>query len=164
MLPYFSIAQIMHVGSPRFAQLNDQFVQVIDMTILDSGQQIKISLPADQDGGIFEGVYYTPNVSNIVHELKGRKQVSEAAIASVEKHKAVIEECNNILSQLEGEAEKDKMPPEAQRFMEIMNQRLGPLEQSQVEIMKMLQELRATNSTSQRADIAPKNETSNEKI
>lgn len=52
----------------------DGFVNSVELVIQDSVSQLTIYLPSQSDEGIYNGVYYTTDIVNIINEVTMHKQ------------------------------------------------------------------------------------------
>ena len=74
--PIFDTAKIVKVGEskPMASGTKDGFVNSIELVIQDSVSQLTIYLPSQSDEGIYNGVYYTTDIVNIINEVTIQKQ------------------------------------------------------------------------------------------
>lgn len=76
LYPIFDQARILKVGEskPMASMVKDGFVNSLELVIQDSVSQITIYLPSQAEEGIYNGIYYTTNLDNIVSEVSNQKQ------------------------------------------------------------------------------------------
>lgn len=89
--PIFDTARIVKVGEskPMASGAKDGFVNSVELVIQDSVSQLTIYLPSQSDEGIYNGVYYTTDVVNIINEV------------TMQKHNALsIQLTNHLLLQV----------------------------------------------------------------
>lgn len=74
--PIFDTAKIVKTGEskPMASGTKDGFVNSIELVIQDSVSQLTIYLPSQSDEGIYNGVYYTTDIVNIINEVTMQKQ------------------------------------------------------------------------------------------
>lgn len=70
--PIFDTARIVKVGEskPMASGAKDGFVNSVELVIQDSVSQLTIYLPSQSDEGIYNGVYYTTDVVNIIKLMR----------------------------------------------------------------------------------------------
>lgn len=70
--PIFDTAKIVKVGEskPMASGTKDGFVNSIELVIQDSVSQLTIYLPSQSDEGIYNEVYYTTNIVNIINVMR----------------------------------------------------------------------------------------------
>lgn len=66
--PIFDQARVLKVGEskPMASNGKEGFVNSIELVIQDSVSQLTIYLPSQSDEGIYNGVYYTTDIVNII--------------------------------------------------------------------------------------------------
>lgn len=125
--PIFDTAKIVKVGEskPMASGTKDGFVNSIELVIQDSVSQLTIYLPSQSDEGIYNGVYYTTNLDNIINEVSMRKQNALNILNNKAKFEAVVSECDNILGLINNRSESPRNPaPDFEEFKLSMNERL----------------------------------------
>lgn len=100
--PIFDTAKIVKVGEskPMASGTKDGFVNSIELVIQDSVSQLTIYLPSQSDEGIYNGVYYTTDVVNIINEVTMQKQKALNILNNRPKFEAIVSECDNILNSI----------------------------------------------------------------
>lgn len=100
--PIFDTAKIVKVGEskPMASGTKDGFVNSIELVIQDSVSQLTIYLPSQSDEGIYNGVYYTTDIVNIINEVTMQKQNALNILNNRPKFEAVVSECDNILNSI----------------------------------------------------------------
>lgn len=100
--PIFDTAKIVKVGDskPMASGTKDGFVNSIELVIQDSVSQLTIYLPSQSDEGIYNGVYYTTDIVNIINEVTMQKQNALNILNNRPKFEAVVSECDNILNSI----------------------------------------------------------------
>lgn len=125
--PIFDTAKIVKVGEskPMASGTKDGFVNSIELVIQDSVSQLTIYLPSQSDEGIYNGVYYTTNLDNIINEVSMQKQNALNILNNKAKFEAVVSECDNILGLINNRSESPRNPaPDFEEFKLSMNERL----------------------------------------
>lgn len=98
--PIFDTARIVKVGEskPMASGAKDGFVNSVELVIQDSVSQLTIYLPSQSDEGIYNGVYYTTDVVNIINEVTMQKQNALNILNNRPKFEAIVSECDNQLT------------------------------------------------------------------
>lgn len=125
--PIFDTAKIVKVGEskPMASGTKDGFVNSIELVIQDSVSQLTIYLPSQSDEGIYNGVYYTTDIVNIINEVTMQKQKALNILNNRPKFEAVVSECDNILGLINNRSESPRNPaPDFEEFKLSMNERL----------------------------------------
>lgn len=125
--PIFDTAKIVKVGEskPMASGTKDGFVNSIELVIQDSVSQLTIYLPSQSDEGIYNGVYYTTDIVNIINEVTMQKQKVLNILNNRPKFEAVVSECDNILGLINNRSESPRNPaPDFEEFKLSMNERL----------------------------------------
>lgn len=125
--PIFDTAKIVKVGEskPMASGTKDGFVNSIELVIQDSVSQLTIYLPSQSDEGIYNGVYYTTDIVNIINEVSMQKQNALNILNNKAKFEAVVSECDNILGLINNRSESPRNPaPDFEEFKLSMNERL----------------------------------------
>lgn len=111
--PIFDTAKIVKVGEskPMASGTKDGFVNSIELVIQDSVSQLTIYLPSQSDEGIYNGVYYTTDIVNILNNRS--------------KFEAVVSECDNILNSInQSQSAPSRPAPEFDEFRQYIDQRI----------------------------------------
>lgn len=100
------------------------FVNSIELVIQDSISQITIYLPTNVNEGIYNGVYYTTNVVNIINEVTMQKRNALMSILNNRlKFEAIVSECDNILNSInQSPSAPSKPAPGFEEFRQYMDQ------------------------------------------
>lgn len=100
--PIFDTARIVKVGEskPMASGAKDGFVNSVELVIQDSVSQLTIYLPSQSDEGIYNGVYYTTDIVNIINEVTMQKQNALNILNNRPKFEAIVSECDNILNSI----------------------------------------------------------------
>lgn len=129
--PIFDQARVLKVGEskPMASNGKEGFVNSIELVIQDSISQITIYLPTNVNEGIYNGVYYTTDVVNIINEVSMQKHNALNILNNKAKFEAVVSECDNILDNILGlinnRSESPRNPaPDSEEFKLSMNERL----------------------------------------
>lgn len=101
--PIFDTARIVKVGEskPMASGAKDGFVNSVELVIQDSVSQLTVYLPSQSDEGIYNGVYYTTDVVNIINEVTMQKQKALNILNNRPKFEAIVSECDNILNSIQ---------------------------------------------------------------
>lgn len=124
--PIFDSARVMKVGEskPMVSGAKDGFVNSVELVIQDSVSQLTVYLPSQSDEGIYNGVYYTTDIVNIINEVTMQKQNALSILNNRQKFEAIVSECDNILGSI-NQPEPSKPAPEFEEFTATVNQRLA---------------------------------------
>lgn len=88
-------------------------------------EQLTVYLPSQSDEGIYNGVYYTTDVVNIINEVTMQKHNALNILNNRPKFEAVVSECDNILGLINNRSESPRNPaPDFEEFKLSMNERL----------------------------------------
>lgn len=100
--PIFDTARIVKVGEskPMASGAKDGFVNSVELVIQDSVSQLTVYLPSQSDEGIYNGVYYTTDVVNIINEVTMQKQKALNILNNRPKFEAIVSKCDNILNSI----------------------------------------------------------------
>lgn len=100
--PIFDTARIVKVGEskPMASGAKDGFVNSVELVIQDSVSQLTIYLPSQSDEGIYNGIYYTTDVVNIINEVTMQKHNALNILNNRPKFEAIVSECDNILNSI----------------------------------------------------------------
>lgn len=103
----------------------DGFVNSIELVIQDSVSQLTIYLPSQSDGGIYNGVYYTTDIVNIINEVTIQKQNALNILNNRPKFEAVVSEWDNILNSInQSQSAPSRPAPEFDEFRQYTDQRI----------------------------------------
>lgn len=131
--PIFDTAKIVKVGEskPMAFGTKDGFVNSIELVIQDSVSQLTIYLPSQSDEGIYNGVYYTTDIVNIINEVTMQKQKALNILNNRPKFEAVVSECDNILNSInqfnsinQSQSAPSRPAPEFDEFRQYIDQRI----------------------------------------
>lgn len=126
--PIFDTARIVKVGEskPMASGAKDGFVNSVELVIQDSVSQLTVYLPSQSDEGIYNGVYYTTDVVNIINEVTMKKH---NALNILNKFEAIVSECDNILNSInQSPSAPSKPAPGFEKFRQYMDQRISTQE------------------------------------
>lgn len=129
--PIFDTARIVKVGEskPMASGAKDGFVNSVELVIQDSVSQLTIYLPSQSDEGIYNGVYYTTNVVNIINEVTMQKHNALNILNNRPKFEAIVSECDNILNSINRSPSAPSKPaPGFEEFRQYMDQRISTQE------------------------------------
>lgn len=129
--PIFDTARIVKVGEskPMASGAKDGFVNSVELVIQDSVSQLTIYLPSQSDEGIYNGVYYTTDVVNIINEVTMQKQNALNILNNRPKFEAIVSECDNILNSInQSPFAPSKPAPGFEEFRQYMGQRISTQE------------------------------------
>lgn len=120
------------------------------------GMVMDVTIQADGNSGQYvvkdtaETVYandgrllITPNINNVLTELRYIKTQSEDVISSIDKHKDTVDKCSKLLEELDPVFKKDQATEK--RFVEL-EQAISKLSDSNDKITEILTKL-STNGT-----------------
>lgn len=91
-------------------------------------EQLTVYLPSQSDEGIYNGVYYTTDVVNIINEVTMQKHNALNILNNRPKFEAIVSECDNILNSInQSPSAPSKPAPGFEEFRQYMDQREYPL-------------------------------------
>lgn len=125
--PIFDTVKIVKVGEskPMASGTKNGFVNSIELVIQDSVSQLTIYLPSQSDEGIYNGVYYTTDIVNIINEVTIQKQNALNILNNRPKFEAVVSECDNILNSInQSQSALSRPAPEFDEFRQYIDQRI----------------------------------------
>ena len=125
--PIFDQARVLKVGEskPMASNGKEGFVNSIELVIQDSVSQLTIYLPSQSDEGIYNGVYYTTDIVNIINEVTMQKQNALNILNNRPKFEAVVSECDNILNSInQSQSAPSRPAPEFDEFRQYIDQRI----------------------------------------
>lgn len=103
----------------------DGFVNSVELVIQDSVSQLTIYLPLQSDEGIYNGVYYTTDIVNIINEVTMQKQKALNILNNRPKFEAVVSECDNILNSInQSQSAQSRPATEFDEFRQYIDQRI----------------------------------------
>lgn len=129
--PIFDTARIVKVGEskPMASGAKDGFVNSVELVIQDPVSQLTIYLPSQSDEGIYNGVYYTTDIVNIINEVTMQKQNALNILNNRPKFEAIVSECDNILNSInQSPSAPSKPAPGFEEFRQYMDQRISTQE------------------------------------
>lgn len=129
--PIFDTARIVKVGEskPMASGAKDGFVNSVELVIQDSVSQLTIYLPSQSDEGIYNGIYYTTDVVNIINEVTMQKHNALNILNNRPKFEAIVSECDNILNSInQSPSAPSKPAPGFEEFRQYMDQRISTQE------------------------------------
>lgn len=133
--PIFDTARIVKVGEskPMASGAKDGFVNSVELVIQDSVSQLTVYLPSQSDEGIYNGVYYTTDVVNIINEVTMQKHKALNILNNRPKFEAIVSECDNILNNIlnsinQSPSAPSKPAPGFEEFRQYMDQRISTQE------------------------------------
>lgn len=134
--PIFDTARIVKVGEskPMASGAKDGFVNSVELVIQDSVSQLTVYLPSQSDEGIYNGVYYTTDVVNIINEVTMQKHNALNILNNRPKFEAIVSECDNILNSINQSPSAPSKPapskpaPGFEEFRQYMDQRISTQE------------------------------------
>lgn len=110
--PIYDLATVNKIGDPKpilKSNSSNEFETMVELQVIDSVSSLDIILPADKSEGIYNGIYYTTDINNIINELQLQRNQAQKILDNQENYKAIIKECDSILETLSQSApEKPK--------------------------------------------------------
>ena len=142
LYPIFDQARILKVGEskPMASMGKDGFVNSLELVIQDSVSQITIYLPSQAEEGIYNGIYYTTNLDNIISEVSNQRQNAVNILNNRERYEAIVSECDKILGSINYK-EPSKPAPEFEEFKAYMGNVDVRLNRSEALLEKIAEEL-----------------------
>lgn len=142
LYPIFDQARILKVGEskPMASMVKDGFVNSLELVIQDSVSQITIYLPSQAEEGIYNGIYYTTNLDNIVSEVSNQRQNAVNILNNRERYETIVSECDKILGSINYK-EPGKPAPEFEEFKAYMGNVDVRLNRSEALLKKIAEEL-----------------------
>lgn len=90
---------------------------------------LTVYLPSQSDEGIYNGVYYTTDVVNIINEVTMQKHNALNILNNRPKFEAIVSECDNILNSInQSPSAPSKPAPGFEEFRQYMDQRISTQE------------------------------------
>lgn len=84
-------------------------------------EQLTVYLPSQSDEGIYNGVYYTTDVVNIINEVTMQKHNALNILNNRPKFEAIVSECDNILNSInQSPSAPSKPAPGFEEFRQYM--------------------------------------------
>nr|UVN00817.1 MAG: hypothetical protein [Bacteriophage sp.] len=142
LYPIFDQARILKVGEskPMASMGKDGFVNSLELVIQDSVSQITIYLPSQAEEGIYNGIYYTTNLDNIISEVSNQRQNAVNILNNRERYEAIVSECDKILGSINYK-EPSKPAPGFEEFKAYMGNVDVRLNRSEALLEKIAEEL-----------------------
>lgn len=152
---YYEVATIVSIDNlrPKVPMMNAPYMQqemLVDIKAKVGNDNINIpSVPAD----LVVTDYKPSNGDKMVlacdlnafnTEINSMLQNSQAILASIDKHKSIIDSCEIMLAQLNPQFAKDK---ERDQEMSEMRERMSSLQDTNAQLMSMMKELLDKQST-----------------
>lgn len=140
--PIFDQAKVLRIGEskPRAIQGKDNFIASTEIQLQDSVSSLTVYLPSNEMEGIYNGIYYTTNLGNIVNELQLQRQQALTILNNRDKYEAVVKECESILERI-GNSKPSQPQAASQEFEEfksIVSKRMDDQESLLIKIAKEL--------------------------
>jgi hypothetical protein len=145
--PIFDTAKVLKVGEskPRATGPDGSFTANTEISIQDSvSAAVTIYLPTDAAEGIYNNVYYTTDLRNIVNEVNIQRTTAVNILNNREKYEAVVTECDNIYHIIEGMLTPRQQPAQAykqEEFEAFKSEVAEKLSMQQDILMKIASEL-----------------------
>lgn len=144
--PIFDTAKVLKVGEskPRATGPDGSFTANTEISIQDSVSAVTIYLPTDAAEGIYNNVYYTTDLRNIVNEVNIQRTTAVNILNNREKYEAVVTECDNIYHTIEGMLTPQQQPAQAykqEEFEAFKSEVAEKLSMQQDILMKIASEL-----------------------
>lgn len=143
--PIFDKAQVMKVGEskPRATGPDGNFTANIEITIQDSVSSLTIYLPTNSVEGIYNGIYYTTDLRNIVNEVNMQRTNAVNILNSKDKYEAIVVECDNIFKSIEGMIAPQQQTPtyKPEEFEAFKKEVADQLSSQQEILMRIASEL-----------------------
>lgn len=144
--PIFDKAQVLKVGEskPRATGPDGSFAANTEIVIQDSVSSLTVYLPTDAAEGIYNNIYYTTDLRNIVNEVNIQRTNAVNILQNREKYEAVVAECDNIFHTIEGMLTPQQQPAPAykqEEFEAFKTEVAEKLSMQQDILMKIASEL-----------------------
>lgn len=157
-VPAYKIGTVVSVSSPRFdnkvqpAGFPPQFSseRVVDLTVETDGTTLTYVVPETGSVASSTGVTLACETTSIASELRSIIKRSKDALAGVDNHKATIEQCETILSQIEPSYAQGKAQSER---MDKVESSLSKMEETMTKILSMLSLPKETPTTKKAAAV-----------
>lgn len=110
----------------------------------DSVSAVTIYLPTDLAEGIYNNVYYTTDLRNIVNEVNIQRTNAVNILNNRDKYEAIVTECDNIYHTIEGMLTPQQQPAPAykqEEFEAFKTEVAEKLSMQQDILMKIASEL-----------------------
>lgn len=114
--PIFDTAKVLKVGEskPRATGPDGSFAANTEISIQDSVSSLTIYLPTDAAEGIYNNVYYTTDLRNIVNEVNIQRTNAVNILNNRDKYEAIVTECDNIYHTIEYHTIEGMLTPQQQ--------------------------------------------------
>ena len=144
--PIFDTAKVLKVGEskPRATGPDGSFAANTEIVIQDSVSSLTVYLPTDAAEGIYNNIYYTTDLRNIVNEVNIQRTNAVNILQNREKYEAVVAECDNIFKTIEGMITPAQQPAPAykqEEFEAFKTEVAEKLSMQQEILMKIASEL-----------------------
>lgn len=144
--PIFDKAQVLKVGEskPRATGPDGSFAANTEIVIQDSVSSLTIYLPTDAAEGIYNNVYYTTDLRNIVNEVNIQRTNAVNILNNRDKYEAIVTECDNIFHTIGGMLTPQQQPAPAykqEEFEAFKTEVAEKLSMQQDILMKIASEL-----------------------
>ena len=106
-------------SKPRATGPDGSFTANTEISIQDSVSAVTIYLPTDAAEGIYNNVYYTTDLRNIVNEVNIQRTTAVNILNNREKYEAIVTECDNIYHTIEGMLTPQQQPAQAYKQEEF---------------------------------------------
>ncbi len=124
--PIYDPATITRIGNSKpipqrnYNPTGNVYDMVIELTVTDSISSLDIVLPADKSEGIYNGIYYTTNLDNIISELNLQRNQALHILNNRDSYQAIVEECDKILSSFSNKPTESKQPSFNDQVLQAM--------------------------------------------
>lgn len=142
-VPVYKLGTVVSVSAPRFenkaqpAGFPPQFSteRVVDLTVETDGTTLTYVVPETWSMASSTGVTLACDSVSIASELRSIIKRSKDALAATDNHKATIEQCETLLSQIEPSFAQNK---EQNERMNKVESSLSKMEEAMTRILSML--------------------------
>lgn len=137
--PIFDQAKVLKIGEskPMAIQGHEGFVNSTEILLQDSVSQLTVYLPYNASEGIYNGIYYTTNLNNIINELTIQRQQALTILNNKAQYESIISECEKILDNIASSVPQNKSP-EIESFKSDISKRM---DEQEALLLKIAQEL-----------------------
>lgn len=148
--PIFDTAKVLKVGEskPRATGPDGSSAANTEISIQDSVSAVTIYPPTDLAEGIYNNVYYTTDLRNIVNEVNIQRTTAVNILVNIlnsrDKYEAIVTECDNIYHTIEGMLTPQQQPAPAykqEEFEAFKTEVAEKLSMQQDILMKIASEL-----------------------
>lgn len=131
LCPTLEVCKVLRVSKEFTDRVGNSFGRLVKIELVDSTQEsYEVVLEADNEGSIYDKVFYSTSPEAVFQEVQVQKQRAQATIDNINKYKLCVEECDKIMLKL---APKDHAQAQSniqdidRLVQEAVNKQLAPV-------------------------------------